>query len=117
MSLCLIYLACATANAGEIPVDLEHRFSASVRPFLETYCISCHGVDEEEADLDLGMFDSASSVAANPQLWELVQEQIAEEAMHHAKRKDILPERPGRRCWLGSWSSGKTRLAYIFEKL
>ena len=36
--------------------DLESRFSRTVQPFLEAYCITCHGSDEPEAEMDLSVF-------------------------------------------------------------
>ncbi len=34
-------------------------FRAEVRPFLETYCVGCHGGDKPKGELNLGAFTSA----------------------------------------------------------
>jgi hypothetical protein len=41
--------------------ELERRFTASVRPFLQTYCFSCHSGDKPQAALDLTHFTDVSA--------------------------------------------------------
>src|SRR6266478_6505866 len=36
------------------PEALEPRFASQVRPFVERYCVSCHGSKKPKAGLDLG---------------------------------------------------------------
>src|SRR5258707_10181570 len=62
-------------------VPVEARFRESVRPFLETYCLGCHGKDKPEGDLDLSAFATAESVAKDLGHWELVLEQLEAESM------------------------------------
>jgi mono/diheme cytochrome c family protein len=56
-------------------------FREVVRPFLESYCLGCHGGDEPEAGLDLSGFSTASGVLDELPLWEIVQLQLEDGAM------------------------------------
>jgi hypothetical protein len=58
------------------PPDFEKQYRETVRPFLETYCVKCHGGDKTRADVDLGRFTSASMVSRTFAQWEIVLEQI-----------------------------------------
>ena len=68
--------------------DFEH----SVRPFLQTYCVGCHGETEPEAKLDLSRFTSISTVRADLGHWELVLVRLKSAEM---PPKDA-PQRPSR---------------------
>ncbi|MCC2668399.1 MAG: hypothetical protein K0Q72_870 [Armatimonadetes bacterium] len=45
--------------------ELEQRFATTVRPFLQTYCVSCHGKDKPQAQLDLTTYTSMAAAAAD----------------------------------------------------
>lgn len=47
-------------------------FEAKVRPFLESYCLKCHGELQQESELNLDVFTKIESVRAHPAHWELV---------------------------------------------
>lgn len=56
--------ALAAAAAVKPPAaDLERRFTATVRPFLQTYCVSCHGKNQPQAQLDLSSWTGMAAVA------------------------------------------------------
>ncbi|MDA0933754.1 MAG: DUF1592 domain-containing protein [Planctomycetota bacterium] len=48
---CVVGLGCAGLGAQERPAD----FRLDVRPFLARYCETCHGPEDPEAGLDLGL--------------------------------------------------------------
>src|SRR5690242_6918454 len=54
---------------------LEERFSTQVRPFLDRYCVGCHGSEKPEALLDL-----TRDLAAARQ-WEPVLERLEAQEM------------------------------------
>lgn len=60
---------------------IEGRFAEEVRPFLESYCLGCHGADDPKAGLDLSGYDSAASALEDLALWEIVLDQLDAEAM------------------------------------
>src|SRR5215203_3221892 len=86
------------------PESVEVRFHESVRPFLETYCLECHGKVEPEGDLDLSAFTTAGSVAMDLPRWELVLEQLEAGSMPpaKAKRKPAAEARDGVIAWIGA---------------
>lgn len=83
--------------------SVEARFRETVRPFLETYCLRCHGGDKPKGELDLGAFTTAESVAKDLPRWELVLEQLEAESMPpaEAKRRPTTEARDGVIAWIG----------------
>jgi hypothetical protein len=88
--------------AGPAAGDLERRFEATVHPFLETYCFTCHGEDKQEGKLRLSSYTSTAAVVRDLQRWELVRERLQEEDMPppKAKRHPSVEERRAVIDWL-----------------
>jgi hypothetical protein len=63
------------------------RFRVEVRPFLDRYCLGCHGSEKPKGDLDLSAFTTAESVGKDLPRWELVLEQLEAGTMPPAKAK------------------------------
>jgi hypothetical protein len=55
---------------------LQETFLKSVRPFVQTYCVSCHGGAKPKGDLDLSAYSSLDAVARDPQRWGLVLDRL-----------------------------------------
>lgn len=51
-------------------------FREIARPFLRDYCSSCHGTEVQEGALTLTGYSSASSVRADPDVWDYVLERV-----------------------------------------
>src|SRR5262245_29623584 len=51
---------------------LERRFTSHVQPFLQRYCIGCHGSKKPKAELDLSRYASVAAIAKNSRQWEPV---------------------------------------------
>ena len=68
-------------------LDLERRFTGTVRPFVETYCLDCHGGEKPKADFDLSPNTSMSAVTRDPEQWKLVLEKLQASEMPPAKAK------------------------------
>ncbi len=66
---------------------LDHRFRDTVRPFVETYCLGCHGKEKPKGDLDLSVYTTADSVTKDLAQWETVLEQLKSGTMPPAKAK------------------------------
>lgn len=68
----------AAEPPGEEPNSrqLERTFEQRVKPFLETYCRSCHGSAKPKGELDLTPLRSADSVAEDHKRWELVLDRL-----------------------------------------
>ncbi|MDZ4687797.1 MAG: DUF1587 domain-containing protein, partial [Planctomycetaceae bacterium] len=81
ISVLIAVISAATDAAEPLRADLESEFADSVRPFLQTYCHSCHDPKKTEAELDLSGFATAADVARRHQTWEVVLERLAANEM------------------------------------
>ena len=77
--------AAVARDPGE--AALEKRFDGTVRPFIETYCVSCHGGEKLKAELDLSLYSTMGKVVADYGHWELVLERLAAGEMPSEKAK------------------------------
>ena len=73
------------ATAAESP--LEQQFRTTVQPFIENYCVTCHGTEKPEAELDLSGFKTTASVVNGFSYWELVLERLEAAEMPPSKAK------------------------------
>src|SRR5206468_4099181 len=80
--------ATGAAKSGPTRPELEQQFVGTVRPFLQTYCVSCHGKEKPQAQLDLSAFTSLASVSRDYPHWTLVLEKLA--------AKQMPPPNPGK---------------------
>lgn len=71
----------AAAPAPSPAADLDKRLSATVRPFLQTYCVSCHGKNNPQAQLDLSGYTSVAAAARNYSHLGLIVERLAAKEM------------------------------------
>src|SRR5688572_29209210 len=73
----LVLLYPGLASAGDsTQLRLERQFTSTIRPFLESYCLTCHGQDKPKADFDLTPYSTMDAVAREPLHWELVLEKL-----------------------------------------
>jgi len=70
-SLVILGAVAVPMNAAA-PPDADRGFAQDVRPFLETYCTSCHGGATPAAQLDLRRYDSTASVVQDFTRWNRV---------------------------------------------
>ena len=104
IALFLTFASLRTAASDSVPPGkpdspmdpLERRFHESVRPFLGSYCLECHGKEKPKGDLDLSAYPTLESVARGYEHWETVLEQLRAGAMPPAKAKRH-PEAEARR--------------------
>ncbi|HWE97767.1 MAG TPA: DUF1592 domain-containing protein, partial [Tepidisphaeraceae bacterium] len=86
-----IFLAASTAQAADTvdpaAAQLERGFHETVHPFVETYCITCHGQDKAKGDLDLSIYSNSASAAKDYRRWELVAERLDAKEMPPQKAK------------------------------
>ena len=67
--------------------SLDLRFRETARPFLDTYCLGCHGKEKPKGDLDLSGYSTAQAVADDLERWDDVLEQLRSKAMPPSKAK------------------------------
>jgi hypothetical protein len=70
-----------TAAADAVNSDLEHRFSQTVRPFLTSYCVGCHGGANPAAQFDLRQYSTVAAVVQDYARWNLVLEKLTAKEM------------------------------------
>lgn len=59
----------------------EATFHGSVQPFIQTYCVDCHGGKKPEAELDLSSVKAVTAVTSDPSRWNLVLQRIKDKEM------------------------------------
>ena len=81
----IVLLIAAGANnligADPPEIDLERRFVNTVRPFIESYCVGCHGVEKPKARFDMSGYSTVESVVRDHGHWELILEKLTEKEM------------------------------------
>jgi len=69
-------------NAAQAPASSEEReFTESVRPFLNTYCTSCHAGEKAAAQLNLQQYTTTASVVEDYAKWTRLREKLAAHQM------------------------------------
>src|SRR4051794_32650613 len=95
VTICLLLgLTVVRSTASDPPrsrdtaaTPLDRRFKETVRPFVDTYCLGCHGKEQPKGDLDLSVYNGADSVARDLGQWEAVVEQLEAGSMPPEKAK------------------------------
>jgi cytochrome c553 len=111
----LFVLGCFVApamNAAQAPgTAADREFTETVRPFLTTYCASCHTGEKAAAQLDLRQYTSAESVVQDYARWNRLREKLASQQMPPRQAKQ--PEDAARRqviAWIdAAWKSEAQR--------
>ena len=99
-------------NAAQSPnPDVEREYGATVQPFLNAYCVSCHTGDKAAAQLDLRQYSSAASVVRDFAKWDRVRDKVAAKQMPPAPAKQPSDaERARVLGWIAStWRSEARR--------
>ena len=81
---------------------LQRRFSTQVQPFLERYCISCHGPKKPKASLDLTRETTVAAIAGNFRPWDMLAQRLKDEEMppESAPRRPDAGERAAVLAWI-----------------
>lgn len=90
--LTLAFALCAVLSLtppilAATPDPLDRTFASTVRPFIGTYCLECHGADKPKADFDLSPFTTVASVIADDARWAMVLDQLEAGEMPPRKAK------------------------------
>lgn len=112
VALLLLGRVTPVMNAAQAPGTVADReFTETVRPFLTTYCASCHTGEKAAAQLDLRQFTSAESVVQDYARWNRLREKLASQQMPPRQAKQ--PEDAARRqviAWIdATWKSEAQR--------
>jgi len=67
-----------TGESTQVQAEAPHdSFGDSIRPFLETYCMDCHGGDLQEGGVRFDTVAQQPDLLAHHDMWSKVQQQIA----------------------------------------
>jgi len=112
----LFFVLAATASLGvaqgqqSTHAALEAQFTRTVRPFLDTYCVSCHGPRQPAAQLNLGAFTTMAAVIEDGRRWSQILERLeAEEMPPKAARQPLPRERHAAVAWFHAVREHETR--------
>ncbi len=94
----------AIIGSERTPEELSRAFDKTVKPFLNSYCLGCHGDLRQEAELKLTGFVSMKDVSKSHQTWEIILERLNAEEMppEDAKRQPSKNERDAVSAWIGA---------------
>ena len=62
-----------------------HAYAYGLRPFLESYCFGCHGVEKAKAEVDFETLPRDTDVFKDRDLWERVRDLVVEKEMPPSK--------------------------------
>src|SRR5579872_2068982 len=88
------------------PQSLDQGYAATVRPFLQSYCISCHGKTGAQAQLDLTAFPNEAAVARELPRWSLLMAKLQAKQMPPA---GALQPPPAERAAVIAWIADARR--------
>ncbi len=90
--------------------EFEGTFTRSVRPFLETYCINCHGQQRPAAQLDLSGFTTMAALMQDGRRWSQILERLeAQEMPPKGARQPMAQERRATVDWFHSVRENEMR--------
>jgi hypothetical protein len=78
--LCSTVLSCAFA-ADPTDAELQRKFTSTVKPFLNTYCMSCHGTAAPAAQFDLKPYSNMKTVVDDFGHWAIVLDKLTTDSM------------------------------------
>ena len=101
--LAFLVLSTATGAFGQSDprAKLEATFARTVRPFLATYCVTCHGSKQPAAQMDLSGFTSMATLIQDGRRWSQILERLeAGEMPPKGAREPSSAERREAAEWL-----------------
>jgi hypothetical protein len=81
IAIVVLFLSASTAKETISEAALEKKFTTTVRPFLDSYCLSCHRAEKPKGDFDLSPYTSLKAVHENLKVWEMAMERLEAKEM------------------------------------
>jgi hypothetical protein len=92
----------SSAHAQEVTLaTLQGDFDKTARPFLQTYCITCHSGERPKGQIDLSTFSTLDSISKEHATWKIILDQISSKDMPPDTAK-TLPD-DSRRAAMVDW--------------
>jgi hypothetical protein len=104
-AIAISLFAAATHGADAGRGELQERFRDDVQPFVQTYCLDCHGKEKPKADFDLAVYTTLDRVANDDRQWAKVLEKLKAGEMppDEAKRQPAAEKRQRVIAWITDW--------------
>jgi hypothetical protein len=80
------------SSADAVDPVLERQFRSTIRPFLTTYCLGCHGTSAPAAQFDMRPYSTLESVIADLGHWRQMSGRLAAGQMPPAQMSQPAPE-------------------------
>ncbi len=109
-ALLLAFVICHSSFAQSAP---DSAYASHVRPFLDTYCLSCHGPEKQKGDRRYDTLTANLSSNDTLQLWQDILDQLNRGEMPPAKAKQ--PEAAQTRPVI-DWITATLKTAYAARK-
>lgn len=92
----------AAVKPDRTKLELEQSFTGKVKPFLQSYCISCHGKEKPQAQLDLSSYTSLATAAQDYAHLGLMVEKLEAKEMppKEVGKQPTAAQRDGVVAWL-----------------
>ena len=77
--LLALFAGSSAALGAEQQVDARSKsdeYSRQIQPLLNRLCLDCHGPDYQEAEINLGMYDSPESILKHRESWGKISEML-----------------------------------------
>ena len=76
----LLVLAGFNAVANDALLEsFDREFGKQIEPLIKKYCVSCHGAETAEAELDLSRFRQLQDVTSEHRLWLTILQRVEAE--------------------------------------
>jgi hypothetical protein len=94
----------AVDTSSEAANTLAQTFEKDIKPFLQTYCLDCHGGKKTKGDLDLARFTSGKLALGFEDIWKDGAGRVHNQDMppEKAERQPSLAERQRFITWVGN---------------
>jgi mono/diheme cytochrome c family protein len=105
----MVFLASTQGQQVASP-KLEGEFNRTVRPFLKTYCITCHGAQQPAAQMDVSGFTTMPALMEEGRRWIQILERLeAEEMPPRGAHRPTAQERRAALRWFHAVREHETR--------
>ena len=111
-----LFVLAATAALGvsqgqdNVRARLEGQFTRTVRPFLQTYCVTCHGRQRPAAEMDLSGFTTMAALMQDGRRWSQMLERLEADEMPPKGARHPMPrERRAAIDWFHAVREHETR--------
>ena len=95
-------------DPGAEQARLAHAFGGTVRPFLDKYCVGCHGKDKPKGQVDLTAFADLDAVVRAHGQWGTILDVLNAGEMPPAKAK--AQPTPAERAEVVAWVAGPAQV-------